>query len=215
MVHQKTNTSFPAQNTVYRDTVILQKNSCYIFEFSDEGTPLAGGFDMNKDGLYFWMWAQLAQDPNNAPYVPIIDNLSGALQFKDYGTNANLIDFTKTTQTAKGATIRGADFGTRIVYQFSTNSTNLSTHGTETSQADIKVYPMPSSDGHFTINYHIPNNKEAQVEVRDIQGRRLYNDVLKGAGGVNDIDLHFLAKGIYFLKIVTDREHISKKLIIK
>lgn len=215
VVHQKPNTSFAAQNTVYRDTVILQKNSCYIFEFSDEGTPLAGGFDMNKDGLYFWMWAQLAQDPNNAPYIPIIDNMAGALQFKEYATNANLIDFTKTTQTAKGATIRGSDFGTKIVYQFSTNSTSLSTRDREAEQADIKVYPMPSSDGHFTINYHIPNNKAAQMEVRDIQGRLLYTDVIKGEGGVNDIDLHFLSKGIYLMKIVTDRESISKKLIIK
>lgn len=215
IVHQKSNTSFPAKNTVYRDTVILQKNSCYIFEFSDEGTPLSGGFDINKDGLYFWLWDRLAQDPANQPYISIIDNTAGALQIKELGTNANLRDFTQTTTTAKGAAISGADFGTKIIYQFSTNSTNLSYENRNGSQAEIKVYPVPSANGHFTINYHIPDNKAAMMEVRDISGRLLYEGMLKGIGGVQDIDLSRFSKGIYLLRIVTQGESVSKKLVIQ
>ncbi|WP_118977004.1 T9SS type A sorting domain-containing protein [Taibaiella koreensis] len=212
VVHQKGINDFPLATTLYRDTVVLAKNTCYILEFSDEGTPLAGGIDQNKDGLTFWFWDALAQQ--YPQYLQYLDNDDGSLQLKDYHSNASLLNFSGTYNQGKGA-IQKADFGTKIVYQFSTSNETVSAGTVQQLNADIDVYPNPSPDGLFAISYHIPGNTGAQLEVQDIRGTVVLQAQLKGEGGVYALDLKSRARGMYTLKITSGKAATVRKLVTR
>ncbi|MDP2174479.1 MAG: peptide-N-glycosidase F-related protein [Bacteroidota bacterium] len=105
-------------NTIYRDTVFLENNKCYTFEFSDEGSPPSNNA-LNKDGLDWW--ANTADG-------------SGYIQFRRMGNNTMLKNF-------------NSDFGTKHVFNFnSTYPMNLpSLTNFDGSSIGIQVLPNPTS----------------------------------------------------------------------
>lgn len=213
-VHEKTYTDFPNQNAIYRDTVSLSKNTCYILVLSDEGTPLSGGIDINKDGLAFWYWDALV---NSYPqYASYIDNNDGAFQIKSAVNNTTIKNFSASYTTQKGATISGSDFGTKIIYHFTTDNTNPVSAGTvASSKAEVSIYPNPSETGYTHIDYHLPGNKLADVEVTDVQGKVLLRNVLPGEKGGLQLDLRTLAKGTYLVRISGQGQSIVRKLVLR
>lgn len=189
--------------TNYRDTVNLIPNTCYEFEFSDEGAPLPGGLDVNKDGLSFWLWDSYL---NNYPqYESILDYKDGTLMFRSALNSFPIKNFT---------TGQGADFGTKLLYQFRTDTVGLSVTGPATSSKHfVSVFPNPSN-GQFTIDYYT-GGKAGLFEVTDLAGRTLRRGDLSPQAATLELDLSTLEQGVYILQVRgADWTH-NEKLIIR
>lgn len=79
------------------------------------------------------------------------------------------------------------------------------------STAEISLYPNPTS-GAFTITD--PNSTASAVMVYDISGNRLYETTLESDNITLNEDYR-LSPGMYLVKILTNDEIITKKLIVR
>lgn len=80
----------------------------------------------------------------------------------------------------------------------------------------INVQPNPSN-GNFTLFIDNLGNQTANVVITDLQGHAVYNQVCQMAGNSlqKHIDLSFLPKGSYIMKVTTDTRNKIEKLIIQ
>lgn len=130
-----------AANTIYRDTVFLDNNICYTFEFSDDG-PGPSNNPLNKDGLDWW--ANTADG-------------SGYIQIRNGNNNSMLKNF-------------NADFGTRHTLNFmSTFSMDVNAMLSEGIQMEIMPNPAPSGD--LTLHIDVSGPEVYTVQVYDQSGR--------------------------------------------
>ncbi|MEZ4805554.1 MAG: peptide-N-glycosidase F-related protein [Bacteroidia bacterium] len=102
-------------NKLYKDTVYLENNICYTFEFFDDGTPPSNN-PLNKDGLDWWA--------NSA-------DGSGYIQIRNGNSNAMLKNF-------------NADFGTKHILNFHTTF-GMSIDQTNASGLQLDILPNPSN----------------------------------------------------------------------
>ena len=84
------------------------------------------------------------------------------------------------------------------------------TESTRKENDQLTIYPNPVKDGVFTIEN---NNNNAFVEIFDAAGR-LIKPAQKLDNGANTIYIKNTQKGIYILKITSNRTVISTKKII-
>ncbi len=75
------------------------------------------------------------------------------------------------------------------------------------SNTNISVYPIPSSS---LLNIELANDTIKQLEIMDINGKKIYSAKEK-----KSIDLSALKKGIYILKIITEKGNTYRKVIKK
>jgi len=75
-------------------------------------------------------------------------------------------------------------------------------------QIDISIFPNPSS-GQFTFNNL---QKESVIEIYDITGRLIFNTTTLNTS--ETIDLSDKQKGVYFYKIISDKNEIQQGKII-
>jgi len=79
----------------------------------------------------------------------------------------------------------------------------------------LSVYPNPAKD-QIHISFNIASGNDATLEMLDITGQSIYNNILSGNTTYSkDIDLSSFAKGVYFLRIVTSGDIINKKIVIE
>ncbi len=89
----------------------------------------------------------------------------------------------------------------------STYSNSLVTY----EDAKINIFPNPASQ---TLNINIPAiNDNSNISITNIQGQGIYNVTPENGNKV--IDVSSYAKGLYFLKIVSNNEIYREKVIIK
>ncbi|MEI8006795.1 MAG: T9SS type A sorting domain-containing protein [Bacteroidota bacterium] len=80
---------------------------------------------------------------------------------------------------------------------------------------NISVQPNPSN-GIFDLNIANLGNQSADVVVTDIQGHQVFHKVYTPAGTMKQhIDLSFLAKGSYIMKVTTETRNQIEKIIIE
>jgi len=133
-----------APNTIYRDTVYLDNNVCYSFEFSDEGQGPSNN-PLNEDGLEWW-----ANSGDGAGYV----------QLRRLSNNAMLKNFL-------------SDFGTKHIYNF-TSSYSMSTEAPELGQSlELHVFPNPARN-EVNLHIESANNGLFQVSIVDVTGKEVY-----------------------------------------
>ena len=133
-----------APNTIYRDTVYLDNNVCYSFEFSDEGQGPSNN-PLNEDGLDWW-----ANSGDGAGYV----------QLRRLSNNAMLKNFL-------------SDFGTKHIYNF-TSSYSMSTDAPELGQSlELFVFPNPARN-EVNLHIESANNGLFQVSIVDVTGKEVY-----------------------------------------
>ncbi len=82
----------------------------------------------------------------------------------------------------------------------------------EQLSATLKVYPNPTSDV-INVEFGRKNNPEAFVEILSLSGKSMYKSYLNLDNSINQINLHFLAKGIYILDIMTPEFEKSMEII--
>jgi len=78
----------------------------------------------------------------------------------------------------------------------------------------INIYPNPSN-GNFSINYILPENKEGQLSVFDLTGREIHSEKITKWSQVKNISLVDLKEGIYLITISSGNYSFLKKLIIQ
>lgn len=76
----------------------------------------------------------------------------------------------------------------------------------------FKVYPNPSNSV-FTIL--LKNNKQAQVKVTNILGKKVLSKNISTKTNSSEIDLTGNPPGIYILNVIQDSQYFAKKIIIE
>ncbi len=79
---------------------------------------------------------------------------------------------------------------------------------------DLSISPNPST-GQFSIRISGSEVKDATVVITDMQGKRILQNVFTSASsGPQQIDMTGYPKGLYLVRIQTDKESCVRKLII-
>ncbi len=163
---------------------------------------------------------------NNSPLAAINLSQQGAtINLTATGPNTNIYfwDF-GDGQTASGIStshtyINNGNYNLKLKVTSPENCESTTTRGvtitgigiSQQLMNDIELYPNPSN-GIIYIKgeYSIRN-----IEVKDIQGRLLLLKSIEGNGKFYELNLKELHSGMYFLKIITDKEEFSKRIIIQ
>jgi hypothetical protein len=83
-----------------------------------------------------------------------------------------------------------------------------------TERNPILIYPMPSTDG--IINIELLNNYNSDnyiLHIFNINGKML-TDIVYTENKIS-LDISHLSPGIYFIRIQTDKEHFTQKIVIE
>lgn len=105
----------------------------------------------------------------------------------------------------------------RAAFSILKNSINSGIYKTTFKEFDdLIVYPNPTQD---IITIQIPANSSTfSIEIIDIVGKLLFNSTWRNGSGKIDkqqINLSSFEKGIYIVRLNTDKESYSKKITIK
>jgi hypothetical protein len=76
-----------------------------------------------------------------------------------------------------------------------------------------KLYPNPNN-GSFTLSYQLINVTEADVKVEDITGKLIYMAKLNVQNRSIKMDLSNIRNGIYFVKVIGNKEIISVNKVV-
>ncbi len=83
------------------------------------------------------------------------------------------------------------------------------------SNSFAKIFPNPV-DGLLFLELDLENNQEVQVEISDLSGRLIHSQMYNHYGGQqrHEMNVSSLNSGMYLLKISTDENSFSEKLIV-
>lgn len=90
--------------------------------------------------------------------------------------------------------------------------------GTEEAQGfdDLRIYPNPASD-FVTINFSLTDNQNLRVELFNMNGSVLRSESYTNYKGDFEkrIDLSNLSKGVYMLRLTSDKGIVNRKITVK
>ena len=114
-------------------------------------------------------------------------------------------------------TVVVTDINTACVYQDNINVTFSTCVGLDekASLLDFNIYPNPNK-GQFTIKLNNKNTTDLRISVTNVQGQEVF--VKNNFDNVNVINEQINigdVKGIYFVNIITNKEVITKKIIVQ
>ncbi len=79
----------------------------------------------------------------------------------------------------------------------------------------LDIYPNPNK-GRFTVELSHPGRVSANIMIMNNIGEAVYSRKIEITGHVSKtIDLHTLSKGVYYLRVQTDKELITGKVVIQ
>ncbi len=78
------------------------------------------------------------------------------------------------------------------------------------------MHPNPSTTKQVTIVYQVNNTSDNSIQIYNINGQQVYTKQLTNTNGFfnQNLDLSNLSNGVYLVKIKSDNNTISKKLIL-
>lgn len=80
---------------------------------------------------------------------------------------------------------------------------------------DFKIFPNPNK-GFFTIDFSGPNLiQNSQILLFNILGEQIYQSSLQNNRLPFSIDISKHGSGIYYLRIITDKESVNRTIIVK
>lgn len=80
------------------------------------------------------------------------------------------------------------------------------------SESHIKIYPNPITSC-LTIELGVENQLEVQLELWDITGKLIYNEKMPSIA-IRPLEIGYLPKGIYILKINSRNQSITRKILV-
>ncbi|WNJ17664.1 lectin-like domain-containing protein [Pontibacter sp. G13] len=80
----------------------------------------------------------------------------------------------------------------------------------------LNAFPNPS-DGMMTLSYRLPSSKPAELMIFNAQGQMVKRMDLGSQEGLHavDLDLTYLAKGVYMFRMVQDGESLTQSVILQ
>ena len=72
------------------------------------------------------------------------------------------------------------------------------------------MFPNPASE---TVQLQFSQPLEARIEVYNISGALLFSEEISGIH--KNLSISHLSKGVYFVSVISGREKVIKKLIVK
>lgn len=80
----------------------------------------------------------------------------------------------------------------------------------------LSFYPNPSN-GQFALSFQAPEEGNLNIEVRDLQGRTVYEESASEFNGIyqNNIDISGESAGVYFLTVSLNGRSMTKKLVME
>lgn len=187
-----------AANTVYNDDWNLPEG-CYTFEFYDYDSDIECG-----DGLSFWF---SSNPPPNG-----LGKTSGYIRLKS-STGSILKSF-------------NADFGGRILLQFTTNGKKLNEYVTTTGynykdhssveevtkETMFDIYPNPASD----FIYFQTNTKGSSIlRLKDIMGNNILVERINEGKDTQSINLEDLCDGVYFVELENYKKVLIRRIVVQ
>jgi hypothetical protein len=91
---------------------------------------------------------------------------------------------------------------------------NVSVNSLQTRNFNINIYPNPAQS-RFKVQSSKFKVEDSEIEIYDINGRKLLEKQIPAGVNEIEIDVSQLRNGVYFCKLSTKKESVTKKLIIK
>ena len=131
------------------------------------------------------------------------------------GQGSDNIDATWGTGTGNVNVSASNGCGISGVRSQSFTGTSCREEGTSTL-ANFIVYPNPAHDK-VTVSIYVKEETQFNIKLRDISGRVLLSENLKGSGGLNayDMDLKNFAEGIYMIEVQSGRQSWKTKVVVE
>jgi len=86
----------------------------------------------------------------------------------------------------------------------------------ETSFDDLSIFPNPTT-GMLNVNFVVEKQGDIQVKLVNINGQVILNETMTNQNGQysNSFDISDQAKGVYLLSIISEKEKIDRKIVLK
>ncbi|MCX6312556.1 MAG: peptide-N-glycosidase F-related protein [Bacteroidetes bacterium] len=108
-----------------------------------------------------------------------------------------------------------ADFGGEVYQQFTVGLTSGINDYILTNQLDLNVYPNPT-DGHVFIDVNLLKRDDGLIEIYDMLGNSVYTHEFKSLTAESvEVDLSSFSSGMYFVKLNTGDQSVTRKLILQ
>ena len=87
---------------------------------------------------------------------------------------------------------------------------------TETFVENLSIYPNPTT-GMLNVNFDAEKQGDIQIKLISVSGQTIFNQKTNAVSGQYNynIDISDKAKGIYLLSIISDKEKIDRKIVLK
>ncbi|MDQ3047154.1 MAG: T9SS type A sorting domain-containing protein [Bacteroidota bacterium] len=81
----------------------------------------------------------------------------------------------------------------------------------------MNVYPNPSSDNTFTLNFSLTEKTDVEIRIMNVLGNVIYSDKLKNISGTYQkrITLDDAASGVYFIDVLNGTQRTSTKIVLE
>ena len=105
-----------------------------------------------------------------------------------------------------GVTVAGGGSNDGVVFKFALTATGISEIN---NKSDIVIYPNPNN-GNFTLSYHLNNNPNTLIQIKDVTGRIVYTANITGTESKQNINATGLNDGIYYWEVLSGNEILDR-----
>ncbi|MBL7767310.1 MAG: T9SS type A sorting domain-containing protein [Chitinophagaceae bacterium] len=206
--NNKMKSVFNLPEVVPADFIIYHKSNLFAGEtsyqlFNDAGTQLFQRSGMSNNTIY----RDTMHLTSGCYKLVMTDTDEDGISFWANNDGAGVFQLKRIT----GSNLKtfNPDFGASIIYNFTVDYP-LS-YEQYMTQTQISVYPNPAQN-----NFHVemPGLAQAKVEVMNAMGQRM-NLPHQRQGDVMIFDVHGLARGIYYVSIVSEDIRTTKKVVVE
>lgn len=145
-------------------------------------------------------------DNNHFEYIGVTYPEAGSASAQTY----TLDDYAVHANTNYYYRVRAVEMDGAFDYT-PTAFASLDSKGIET----VNLYPNPTTGGSVTVAVSVAQQRDAQLVVTDVLGRKLYTQTLQLMEGFNSLDINTMdwSAGIYYVQLVGDDFVITKELV--
>lgn len=165
----------------------------------------SGSFDANE-----WKQVTTQSDSGIASTVPIVIPASAKL-----GLTGMRVRSRKTGQQNIG-TDACTNFGSGETEDYFVTIVNVISTGKELAfDKNVKLYPNPTT-GILMVEYKMSDSRSLQVRMLNVQGQTVFSENQEQFSGVynKQLNLASFTKGVYFIQFITEKNVVTRKLIL-